>query len=298
MIIRLLTLVTATALAAAIPQVANAGTPGTTEHALAAMHDEAAAYADYQAWSLQADSVGNHNVAVLLSLVAGQERNEHFTELATITKIVGPSQRNLGTASHDESTEATETYPGFQARATSDGDTVTADLFGELAQDEASHKRAIDQALSSLCSHGPRPSDPVVDIVKILQQPAQTGGQTLTNVRTAMRGEAYASARYLAFSQRAYSEGQSWLGRFFAALADVELKEHYAALANRYGLVGSIGENLASAVAAENGAVATYAAISASASGAGDLVAASLFREIGSDELSHLAFFTSALSGI
>lgn len=277
---------------------AQATTPGTVASAISAMHDEALAYADYQAWAVQADTVPNHDVAILLGLVAVQERGEHFSELAALTNVIGSSPTNLVTTVEDENTEATSIYPGFQAQAIADGDATTAELFAELAIDEASHRTTAMRAYRALCCHDGRPANPVADPVTILQQPAQTSGQTLINVRTAMRGEAYASARYLLFAQQAYSEGRSWVGRLFTALSAVELTEHYAALANRYGLVGAIDANLTAAVAAEDGAIATYASIATAATAAGDTNAAALFADIGTDESAHRTLFADALAGL
>lgn len=277
---------------------AHAAAPGTLANAISAMQDEALAYADYQAWSAQADTAPNHNVATLLTLVATQERDEHFSELSDVADVIGSSHTNLITTITDENTEATSTYPGFASQAIADGDAVTADLFGELAADEATHWAAAKKARRALCCHAARPANPVADPVVILQQPAQASGQTLVNVRAAMRGEAYASARYLLFAQRAYQEGRPWLGELFTALSAVELTEHYAALANRYGLVGTINANLTAAVAAEDGAIATYASIGSAATAAGDTDAAALFADIGTDESAHRALFADALAGL
>lgn len=277
---------------------AQAATPGTINNAVSAMHDEALAFADYSAWADQADAVGNHNVAVLLDLIAAQERGEHFSELADLTDVVGSAKTNLLTTATDEGAEATSIYPGFQKQATADGDAVTAELFSELASDEATHRSALLKARRALCCHSSRPVSPVADPVTILEQPAQTTGQTLINVRSAMRGEAYASARYLLFAGQAYEVGYPWLGRLYTALASVELTEHYAALANRYGLVGSIRVNLTSAVAAEDGAIATYASIAQQATAAGDTAEAARFVDIGTDESAHRALFAAALAGL
>lgn len=277
---------------------AHAAAPGTLANAISAMQDEALAYADYQAWSAQADTVPNHNVATLLTLVATQERDEHFSELSDVADVIGSSRTNLVTTITDENTEATSTYPGFASQAIADGDATTAALFAELADDEASHRTTAKKAYRALCCHASRPDNPVAVPVAILQQPAQTTGQTLINVRTAMRGEAFASARYRLFAEQAYAEGRAWLGRLFMALAEVELVEHYAALANRYGLVGTIDVNVTAAVAAEDQAIETYASIAAEATAAGDTDAAALFAHIGTDESAHRDLFADALAGL
>lgn len=271
--------------------VAASAAPAVHENLSVAMHDEALAYGDYQAWAGQADSVNRHDVAVLLGIIATQEREEHFAELAELTDVIGPSLGNLTATIGDENAEATRIYPEFRDQARADGDLVTADLFAELATDEATHRVVAVKARHALCDHGPHPVAPKPDPVAIVQQPAQTSGKTLTNVRTAMRGEAYASARYRLFAQRAYADGLPWLGKLFATLADVELTEHYAALANRYGLVGSIGANVTAAIMAEKGAVSTYANFALVANRQGDIKAGKRFEEIGTDEAAHLALF-------
>lgn len=299
---RLSKTITAVAVAALLTTTlttpAEAAAPSTTANATSAMHDESLAYADYSAWANQADSVGNHTMAVLLDLVAAQERDEHFAELAGIANTVGPTKSNLLTAANGEGEEATRIYPGFQAQAAASGDTVTAALFGELAGDEASHRAGLLKAHRAICGHGPRPVSPEVDAVRIVEQPAQTSGQTLANVRTAMRGEAYASARYRLFAQKAYADGYPWLGEFYTTLADVELTEHYAALANRYGLIGPISVNLTSATSAETGAVAAYTSFSGQATAVGDVQVASKFAEIGTDETAHKVLFSATLGSL
>lgn len=280
-------------ISAGLPTPAHAAPTSTVDNAIAAMHDEATAYADYQAWSHQADTVPNHTVAVLLNIVATQERHEHFAELAHLTTVVSTSLDNLATTIEGERTEATSLYPAFRNQALADGDTVTAALFAELAGDEVSHQAVATAARRALCGHGPRPTPPAADQVPIVQQPAQTHGQTLINVRSAMRGEAYASARYALFADQAYAEGRPWLGRLFDALAAVELNEHYAALANRYGLVGPIGANLSAAIAAETGAIAAYDEYADAADAAGNTAIAARFREVGSDEVAHRALFAA-----
>lgn len=275
--------------------IAASAAPAVHENLSVAMHDEALAYGDYQAWAGQADSVNRHDVAVLLGVIATQEREEHFAELAELTDVIGPSLSNLTATIRDENAEATRIYPEFRDQARADGDVVTADLFAELITDEAAHRVVAVNARRALCDHGFRPVAPEPDPVTIVQQPAQASGKTLTNVRTAMRGEAYASARYRLFAQRAYADGLPWLGNLFATLADVELTEHYAALANRYGLVGSIRANVTAAIMAEKEAMSTYANFALMANRQGDVVAAKRFEEIGTDESAHRILLADVL---
>jgi len=282
------------------PAPASATTPGTYTNLNTAMTDEATAYADYTAWAAHAIGNGDTALADLLTTTANQERGEHFAELAEAASIVGNNVGNVRGSMFAEAEEARVTYPGFAAQATTDGDPVTSALFVELAGDEGTHRNLLAKAYRHLCRIGPSPMppivDPVVDPVTIVEGPAQATGQTLANVRTAMRGEAYASAKYRLLAHAAYASRKPWLGNLFTALSNVELYEHYAALANQYGLVGTDAENLTDAIAAENGAIASYETWATDATTAGDVDVAELFTEIRGDEVVHRDAFV-ALSG-
>lgn len=284
------------AAAFACPAPAYATTPTTRANLSTAMTDEATAYADYLAWAAHAAKAGNTGLAYLLTVTADMERNEHFAELADAASLVGNVQGNVVSSMIAEATEANTTYPGFASQALADGDPVTAALFTELAGDEGTHQALLARAYRFICRIGTVPVAPAVDPETIVEGPAQATGQTLVNVRTAMRGEATASAKYRLFATAAYVSGRAWLGRLFTGLSDIELREHYAALANRYGLVGTDTANLAAAIAAENGAIAAYTGWSAEATAAGDGDVAALFTDIRGDEVVHRDAFM-ALSG-
>lgn len=269
------------------PAPAGATSPGTKANLSTAMHDEATAYADYTAWADHAADSGHSALASLLVATANQERDEHFSELASAAGLVGDNKSNVRSSMLAEYTESTNTYPGYATQATADGDVVTSALFMELANDEASHKALLAQAYRSLHHIGCAPVPPLPDPVAIVEGPAQATGQTIVNVRAAMRGEAYASAKYRMYADAAYISGKLWLGDLFVGLSNVELYEHYAALANRYGLVGPVAMNLYSAIAAEEGAIASYSAWSTLATADGDTTEAALFTEIRGDEVGH-----------
>ena len=273
---------------------ASAATSGTAENALTAMHDEAYAFASYMAWSDHAVGTGHQALGGLLMAVAVQERGEHFSELADMFDIVAGNAANIRTAMVGEGEEATSLYPGFAAQAIDDGDVAAAALFTELAVDEGTHKVLLAKALRALTVGGRPPTPPVITPVPIVEGPALSSGATLANIGTAMMGEAFASARYRLFGQKAAATGKVWLANLFAALADYELVDHFALLANRYGLVGTDVVNLAAAIAAENGAVASYTVFAAQAATAGDTAAAALFTDIRGDEVLHQAAFTAA----
>lgn len=279
------------------PAPAYAATPGTAANGLTAMHDEAYAFASYMAWSDHAVGAGNTALAGLLMAVAVQERNEHFDELADAFALVGGNAANTRTAMLGEKAEATTMYPGFAAQATTDGDPEAAAMFTELGEDEGTHKTLLAQAYRALTTGGRHPTPPTVTPVPIAEGPALSSGVTLANIATALRGEAFASARYRLFAQKADATGKEWLADLFLALSDYELVDHFATLATRYGLVGTDAMNLAGAIAAENGAIASYTAFAAQATTAGDTVEAALFVDLGSDEVLHQAAFTAAQPG-
>lgn len=279
------------------PGPAYAATTGTATNALTAMHDEAYAFASYMAWSNHAVGTGNKGLAGLLMATASQERGEHFSELAQMFNLVSGNAANAHTAMLGERTEATTLYPGFAAQAAADGDNVAAALFTELAEDEGTHKALLAQAYRALTIGGRHPTPPTVTPVVIVEGPALSSGATLANIAAALRGEAFASARYRLFGQMADANGKQWLASLFFALADYELFDHFAVLANQFGLVGTDAVNLAAAIAAENGAIASYATFAAEATTAGDTAEAALFADIGGDEVLHQAAFTAAQSG-
>jgi rubrerythrin len=279
------------------PTPAYAATAGTVTNALTAMHDEAYAFASYMAWSDHAVGTGDAALAGLLMATASQERGEHFYELADMFDIIAGNATNTRTAMLDEYAEATTLYPGFATQATTDGDSAAAAIFTELSGDEGTHKTLLAQAYRALTVGGRHPTPPTVTPVTIVEGPALSSGATLANIETALRGEAYASARYRLFGQTADANGKQWLANLFFALADYELFDHFAVLANQFGLVGTDAVNLAGAIAAENGAIASYTAFAAQATTAGDTAEAALFTDIGGDEVLHQAAFTAAQSG-
>lgn len=273
------------------PAPAYAATAGTTTNALTAMHDEAFAFASYMAWSDHAVGTGDMALAGLLMAVASQERGEHFAELADTFGLVRTNTANVRIAMTGEAEEATTMYPGFAAQAAMGGDSAAAAMFTELAEDEGTHKALLAKAYRALTVGGRPPAPPVVTTVPTVEGPALSSGVTLTNIGMALRGEAFASARYRLFAQMAAANGKKWLANLFSALADYELFDHYAILANRYGLVSTDAVNLAAAIAAENGAIASYTTFAAEATAAGDMAAAALFTDIRGDEVLHQAAF-------
>jgi rubrerythrin len=283
---------TATATASAAAPAA-----GTRANLLDAMHGEAMAFARYTAYADQADRDARPGVAALLRTVAAQERGEHFVEEAGFVALVGDEADNLREAIRAELAEARDLYPGFAKQAAIDGDRVAATLFDELASDEATHRQILRKALDNLDCRCHFPPPPTVDVVAIVPGPAKSRGRTLDNVRTALVGEAFASAKYRMYA-RAEGEANRALGQLWAALSDVERLEHFAALANLAGLVGEVAANLTTAIAGENQeATVMYPTYAAAAVAAGDTEVGALFTEIAGDEAGHRDAFRAALGG-
>lgn len=283
----------ATAMAGASP--AAAIDSGTRKNLLYSMHGEALAFASYQAFGRQADRDGRPSTAALFRTTANQERDEHFAEEAKIANLVGDAETNLNAAITGESNEKTHLYPGYAKQAHSSGDHEAGALFDELAADEATHSEMLRQALRALRGEDTYPSPPSGKIVDIISGPAKSRGTTLANLRSAMRGEAFASAKYRLYAKAACAHGQWQVSRLFEALSKIEHREHFAELANLAGLVGDTSENLKAAIAAENHeATIMYPRFAREARAAGDLAAAERFAEVARDEARHRDAFRDA----
>lgn len=120
--------------------------------------------------------------------------------------------------------------------------------------------------------------------------------QTRENLDAAMRGEAFAFARYRAFAAAARSSGETDLAELLEGIATVELEEHFAELAELARLSGSDSDNLRTAIQDEGAEVEeTYRSFAAQARAAGEEAVAERFEEIRLDERAHLDALESAL---
>ncbi len=139
---------------------------------------------------------------------------------------------------------------------------------------------AAPRATASTTAPGPRALNP----------------QTLGDLDTAMRGEAFANASYTFYAAQADREHLPITARAYRNTASVELDEHFRAEADMAGVVGSDAANLRAAIAGETYETTTmYPAFARQAAQDGDTNAAALFTEIGHDEAGHLARFQAAL---
>lgn len=267
----------------------------TTENLLAAMHGEAFARGSYLAYADQAKAVRNPSVAALFTRIAKAELDKHFTTEADLVGLVGSDDANLRAAIAGESSEATTMYPQFEAEAKAQGDEAAAALFHEIAIDEADHRARFEQALAALSGDGTTPAPPTVTPVAIPAGPALSQGATLANLKSALHGEAFASATYLAYAAQARANGHQELALLFTRISEVELREHFAGEAVLAGLVGQTGANLTTAATGENEeATSMYPQYAAEAEAAGDHEVATEFLKIAKDEGNHRDAFLRA----
>lgn len=120
---------------------------------------------------------------------------------------------------------------------------------------------------------------------------------TRQNLLMAVKGEAFAFAKYMLFADQARRHGNPALAELFENTARQERLEHFAEEAELLGLAGSDEENLRDAIAGEAYEVQTmYREFAEQAEGCGETAAAERFREVREDETVHLAAFEAALA--
>ncbi|MGS2586140.1 ferritin family protein [Streptomyces hebeiensis] len=123
--------------------------------------------------------------------------------------------------------------------------------------------------------------------------------QTLSDLATAMKGEAFAYASYSLFAAEADRQGHAAVGELFRGTAQTELNEHLRQAAALAGTVGSNAANLREAISGETYEhQVMYRDFAAQARADGDLDAAELFTEIAADEGRHRDAFRTALTAV
>ncbi|MDX3235376.1 ferritin family protein [Streptomyces sp. ME03-5709C] len=277
-----------------MPHGLHAGTSADLEKSL---RGEAFANASYSVFAEQARAQKLPAVATLFQRVASVELGEHFTEAATLTGLVGSDAANLRAAAEGESYESRVMYPGFARQAKEDGDTKAAELFAEIAKDEAAHHQRFLAALRVLTTgKGSIPKPPDVSPERVRAgMPQVRAARTKANLDTAMHGEALAHAKYALFAKHAEAWGNKPLARLFSGAGDVELREHFTGEAALAGLVRSARDNLTTAVTGEQYESRTmYPDFARKAQAAGDTGAAALFRNDAGDEAGHARDFVAA----
>ncbi|WP_457460614.1 ferritin family protein [Streptomyces sp. TE5632] len=123
--------------------------------------------------------------------------------------------------------------------------------------------------------------------------------QTIADLTTTMRGEAYAHAVYGLFAAEADRQGLPAVARLFRTTAQTELNEHLHEAATLLGVVGGNAANLRRAINGETYEhEVMYRRFADQARQDGDLEAAKLFSEIATDEGRHRDAFRTALAAV
>lgn len=128
---------------------------------------------------------------------------------------------------------------------------------------------------------------------------AELQASTQKDLMTAMQGEAFAYLKYLAFADKARSQGYASVAVLFEKTANVEWKSHFTTHAYQYGLIKSTVQNLQNAITGENyETTVMYPQMAQRAKTAGDVNVAVIFTAIGKDEAKHRDEFQKALKQI
>ncbi|MEU7694230.1 rubrerythrin family protein [Microbispora hainanensis] len=275
--------------------------PSTRTNVTNAMQGEALAHVTYRAYAKQADRENLPGVAALYRRTADTELREHFTEQAKLIGMVGDNAANLRDSAGGEAYEATTMYKAFAAQATADGDQEAAKRFSEIGQDEADHREKFlqaERAVTDRSSEATIPTDVQAKPVKIQAGPPKvSSSRTLDNLRTAMKGEAFAYAKYTLYGDKAQKTGQARLATLFHRTAAVERTEHFAEQANLAGAVRDTGTNLCETIKGEaHEGTQMYPDYARRASAAGDTEAAKVLSDTAKDELKHAQAFSRAVS--
>ncbi|MCC2273980.1 rubrerythrin family protein [Streptomyces sp. ET3-23] len=255
-----------------------------------ALRGEAFAHASYTLYAAQAHREGRRTTGLLYLRTARVELGDHFRAAAKLAKLVGSDAANLGAAVSGEAYEAVTMYPTFARQAKEDGDDKAAELFSEIAKDEASHREAFQTALNVIeTGKGTIPAPPKATVVTVKAGPPKVkAARTKANLDTAMHGEAMADAKYTLYAQHARRAGRQALARLFEGAATVELREHFAGEADLAGLVGRTRQNLRTTIRGEQDEAHTiYRRFARQARKAGCERAARMFEHNAYDEAEH-----------
>ncbi len=123
--------------------------------------------------------------------------------------------------------------------------------------------------------------------------------QTRANLLTAMRGEAFAFAKYRLCAVEARKHGRPELAELFDRAAGDEYFDHFTRQALLAGVIATDADNLHDAIEEETYEVdELYRRFAEEADAVGDHEVAERFREIRADELRHREAFAAALAGL
>lgn len=134
--------------------------PRTLKDLGTSMREEAFAHASYVFFAAQAQREGLNSVARLYTRTAHVELDDHFRREAKLASLVKSNAANLRSAIAGEGYEATVMYPTFARQARKDGDKTAAELFAEIAKDEANHRNRFKAALKVILTGKGSPGSP------------------------------------------------------------------------------------------------------------------------------------------
>lgn len=116
------------------------------------------------------------------------------------------------------------------------------------------------------------------------------------NLLEAMKGEAFAFAKYKLYARQARQSGRYEVADLFDRTADQEFFEHFAEEAELLGLVKTDEQDIKDAIAGESFEVETmYKNFAEEAMADGDAQVAHRFLEVRQDEMNHQLAFEEAL---
>lgn len=124
--------------------------PQTLENLSTAMHGEAFAFAKYMLYAEHARKAGHVQLANLFETTAKVERLEHLREEAELAGVVGSDEENLKDSIKGESYEVETMYLKFADQAKAAGDTIAAERFMEIRNDEMKHRDSFKAQLDKL----------------------------------------------------------------------------------------------------------------------------------------------------
>ena len=122
----------------------------TRENVLAAMHQEAFAYAKYMLFAEHARESGKSELAELLEKTARDELSKHFTVQARLVGLVRSDTENLEDAIQRHSYAIETMYRDFAQQAFSAGDTAVGDRLEEIRHGEMEHREAFKKVFEKL----------------------------------------------------------------------------------------------------------------------------------------------------
>lgn len=136
--------------------------------------------------------------------------------------------------------------------------------------------------------------------VRTMQHPQAHQGrpaEVRKDLDAAMKGEAFAYAKYMLFADEARAHGHADIAALFERTAQTERMEHFREHARLAGMLGrSDADNLRDAIEGETYETRTmYPDMAERARRDGDSQVAARFAEVGKDEMKHRDAFAAAL---